>query len=63
MNEKDSIAVVKVTIKLGDVEMTLTLDQLRRLKKEVLELMPEPYPVYVPALPWSYPQTWYSGST
>jgi hypothetical protein len=58
----DKVAIERITIKIGEVEHSLTVEQARELSKTLAELfggpaVVAPYPVYRPwvYIPWTTP--------
>jgi len=69
------IKFVKIVVKIGDAELSLSLDEVRALRDELNKVISEPMPVNVPIVyPWPtcprtpcyeepYKITWYKYTT
>lgn len=51
-NEMKEIKVLKTEIQIGDQKIMLSTDEMKELKRVLLEALPELYPQHVPCYPY-----------
>lgn len=57
------IKILETEIQIGDNKFKLSVEEMHELKRVLLEALPEPYPQYIPYIPYQPSPVWVDDMT